>query len=334
MKALVSILIPAYNAERWISDTIESALAQTWPHKEIVIVDDGSSDGTLAIARRYQGKHVRVLHQHNQGSAATRNTAYRHCQGEYVQWLDADDLLSPYKVMNQIRLIQDCTDPRILISSPWAHFMYRRAAAKFSQTLLWEDLEPIEWMLRKWTFNLHMQTATWLVSRELAEAAGPWNTELLGDDDGEYFARVVLASTGIRFAREANVYYRIVGTNRLSYIGRSNMKLDAQLRSMKLQIDYVRAIEDTPRVHAAIVRYLQIWLPHVYPERQDLVAQMKALAAAVGGKLHTPGIDWKYSIIDKVLGRAAAKRAQLHYNQAKMSLLRSCDRTLYALAGR
>ena len=94
MTPLVSILIPAYNAEHWIADTIESALAQSWQHKEIVVVDDGSRDRTLAIARRYaSSRQVKVISQSNSGACAARNNAFANCQGDYIQWLDADDLL-------------------------------------------------------------------------------------------------------------------------------------------------------------------------------------------------------------------------------------------------
>ena len=74
--------------------------------------------------------------------------------------------------------------------------------------------------------------ATWLVSRELAQAAGPWDTRLLGDDDGEYFCRVLLASDGVRFVPESKVYYRRSGVNCLSYIGLSDKKMEAQMCSM------------------------------------------------------------------------------------------------------
>ena len=67
--------------------------------------------------------------------------------------------------------------------------MYRYYKAEFISTALWCDLPPVEWLLRKMGQNSYMQTATWLVSRELTELAGMWNTELLGDDDGEYFCR-------------------------------------------------------------------------------------------------------------------------------------------------
>src|SRR5207248_8968504 len=103
MKPLVSILIPAYNAEPWITDTIQSALAQTWMRKEIIIIDDGSTDQTLSIARQFASKTVSVIAQRNQGAAAARNKAFALSQGGYIQWLDADDLLSPDKIEAQVK---------------------------------------------------------------------------------------------------------------------------------------------------------------------------------------------------------------------------------------
>ena len=201
MTPLVSILIPAYNAERWIADTIRSALAQTWPRKEIIIVDDGSCDRTLSIARQFTSKNVSITAQQNQGAPVARNTAFGLCQGDYIQWLDADDLLSPNKVTRQMAAAQECHDRRRLLSSGWGYFLYRPDKAKFLPTALWRDLTPLEWLLRKWEQNLHMQTATWLVSRELTEAAGPWDTRLMGDDDGEYFFEFSLRAVASDFTR-------------------------------------------------------------------------------------------------------------------------------------
>jgi glycosyltransferase involved in cell wall biosynthesis len=206
---LVSILIPAYNAKRWLADTIESALNQTWPRKEIIVVDDGSCDDTVAIAQRFASKTVIIISQENQGAAVARNKAFALSQGDYIQWLDADDLLSRDKIAMQMAAAQECQDKLRLLSSGWGYFMYRPSRARFLPTPLWCDLPPIEWLLRKWEGNLHMQTATWLLSRELTQAAGPWDTRLLGDDDGEYFFRVINASDGIRFVPQSKVYYRI-----------------------------------------------------------------------------------------------------------------------------
>jgi len=65
MNALVSILIPAFNAQEWIADTIQSAIGQTWPRKEIIIVDDGSNDQTLSIARQFASKEAKIVSQQN-----------------------------------------------------------------------------------------------------------------------------------------------------------------------------------------------------------------------------------------------------------------------------
>jgi len=331
MDPLVSILIPAYNAEEWIVDTIESALAQTWPRKEIIIVNDGSTDQTLAVLRRYESSHIAVVTQENQGAAATRNAAFSISQGDYIQWLDADDLLVPNKIASQMEAAKQCGNIRTLLSGPWGAFRYRAKKARFSSSPLWADLSPVEWLLRKMGQNLHMQTATWLTSRQLAEAAGPWNTKLLGDDDGEYFCRVLLASNGVRFVPSARVLYRITGTSRLSYIGFSQRKVEAQFLSMQMHIRYLRSLEDSERVHSACVQYLQNWLIHFYPERPDIVRHAKELAEELGGKLQDPKLRWKYSWIGKVFGLETGKRAQILLPGAKASLLNFWDKEMHRL---
>jgi glycosyltransferase involved in cell wall biosynthesis len=331
MTPLVSILIPAFNAQEWIAETIQSALRQTWPRKEIIVLDDGSADETLVVARRFESDEVRVISKPNQGAAAARNQALALSRGEYIQWLDADDLLSPDKVAHQMEAAQQVRDRRALFSSPWAYFRYRPARAKFSPTPLWCDLGPIEWMIRKWEGNWHMQTATWLASRELTEAAGPWDRRLTLDDDGEYFSRVINASNGIWFVPQSRVYYRSTPSTRLSYIGRSDKKMESQFLSMKLQIGYLRTRDDSDRARAACVTYLQTWLPVFYPNRPDLVQEAQQLAASLGGRLSLPKASWKYAWIEKLFGFAAAKHAQLYCNRGKSSVLRVWDRMMYSV---
>jgi glycosyltransferase involved in cell wall biosynthesis len=329
MKPLVSVLIPAYNAAPWIADTIQSALRQTWPHKEIIIVDDGSGDETLSIAREFASKNVLVVTQENQGAAGARNTALRFCQGDYVQWLDADDLLAADKIARQVEALNRHESKRTLFSSAWAHFMYRPAKAKFIPTPLWCDLSPVEWLVRKMAQGPHMADSTWLVSRELTEAAGPWDVGLLRDNDGEYFCRVILASDGIRFISDARSYYRRTGASSVSHIGRSSNKQDSLLRSMRLHIEYLRSLEDSARTREACVKYLQIWLRSFYPERPDIVEQLKQDAWNLGGQLHPPNLSWKYAWIQKIFGWRIAKEAQLVLRERKENLLRSWDKALF-----
>ena len=334
MKPLVSILIPAYNSREWIADTLRSAIAQTWPNKEIIVVDDGSTDQTLAIARQFESDTVHVFTQKNQGAAATRNTAFSLSHGDYIQWLDADDLLAPDKISKQLDALGESANKRTLLSGSWGQFIYRHRRTKFIPSALWCDLSPAEWLVRKMSQNVYMQTASWLVSRELFEAAGQWDTRLLGDDDGEYFCRVLLACDGVRFVPESKIYYRASGPGSLSYVGRSDKKREAQWCSMKLHIGYLRSLEDSERARAACVTYLQNWLIFFYPERMDLVQQMEQMARDLGGQLKAPYLSWKYSWIRAIFGWHAARRSQLTLQGMKASMARRWDNTLFRLERR
>src|SRR6185436_4597190 len=218
MIPLVSILIPAYNSERWLAETLQSALAQTWSRKEIiVVVDEGSTDDTFAAARRFASTEVSVVSRSHRSAAAARNEAYSLCHGDYIQWLDADDLLSANKIESQMKAVAQSNNKNVLMSCAWGHFRYRPSEAKFVATALWNDLSPIEWLLRKMGENLYMQPATWLASRQLCEAAGPWDASIKVDEDGEYFNRLVSTSAGIRFVPEGKVFYRMSGFGSYTY---------------------------------------------------------------------------------------------------------------------
>jgi PST family polysaccharide transporter len=330
---LVSILIPAYNAQEWIADTLRSALAQTWRRIEIIVVDDGSTDQTLATARRFESDRVRVVTQKNQGAAAARNHAFSLSRGDYIQWLDADDLLSPDKIARQMEALKPYRSKRVLLSSPWGMFMYRHHEGEFIPTSLWCDLPPLEWLLRKMGGNVYMQTATWLVSRELTDAAGPWDPRLLSDDDGEYFCRVLLASEGVRFVPAAKVYYRGPGLafRSLSYVGQSKRKLDALWLSMQLHIKYLRSLEESERVRAACLIYLQNWLLYFFPEMPDIVKAARELAGELGGHLTTPRLSWKYSWMKTLFGWRVAKHGQLFLLQLRWSMEKSWEKILHRI---
>ena len=333
---LVSILIPAFNAEQSIADTLRSAVAQTWQRKEIIVVDDGSTDQTLAIAKQFESEGVRVYTKRNEGAASSRNLAFLLSKGDYIQWLDADDLLAPDKIALQMGSLRPDHSKRLLLSSAWGRFIYRHDRAEFIPTALWCDLSPLEWLLRKMGDNLFMQTASWLVSRELTEAAGPWDTRLLSDDDGEYFCRVLLASEGVRFVREAKVYYRGPGVafGSLSYIGRSSRKLDAHWISMQLHIGYLRSLEDSERVREACLNYLRSSQIHFYPDKLDIIKQADELAKDLGGQLGTPGLSWKYAWIKSIFGWRLAKSAQQKLLRFRWSFSRSWDLGLFRMGKR
>jgi glycosyltransferase involved in cell wall biosynthesis len=328
---LVSILVPAYNAEDWIGDTLQSAVRQTWRKREVVVVNDGSTDGTADVVRRFARHGVKLISTENGGLSAAQNRAFQASQGDYIQWLDSDDALALDKIERQLGALREEDGPRVLLSSPWAPFYYRTRGAQFVRNSLWQDLTPVEWLLRKLSENLHMQNATWLVSRELTEAAGPWDERLHYDQDGEYFTRVLVASDSVRFVPDTGIFYRMSPSSRISYIGNSGKKKASLLLSMKLHIEYLRSLEESDRVRKACLTYLQNWYGVFHPDRPDLVAEMQNLATELGGRLEQPQMSWKYAWLRPLFGWRTAKWAQRALPLFKASCLRRWDKAMYDL---
>jgi glycosyltransferase involved in cell wall biosynthesis len=105
MPVAVSVVIPAYNAARTLGEAIESALAQDFPGKEIIVVNDGSTDSTAAVLRTY-GDRIRVIEQKNRGQSAARNAAIAAAGGEYLAFLDSDDYWLPGRISATVDALQ------------------------------------------------------------------------------------------------------------------------------------------------------------------------------------------------------------------------------------
>jgi glycosyltransferase involved in cell wall biosynthesis len=335
MEPLVSILVPAYNAEAWIEETLNSALRQTWSQKEIIVVDDGSTDKTLSIAQKFSDKGVRVLSQKNRGASAARNHAFSACHGDYIQWLDSDDILAPDKIARQMEFAVSSGNKYLLLSSEWGRFLYRAKRAEFTPTKLWDDLSPLEWLIHKMSKNIWMQPGSWLVSRELTEAAGSWDVRLTFDDDGEYFCRVLLKSQGVKFIRGAKIFYRVSNPASLSTFNNSDKKRESAWLSIRLHIQYLRQLEDSERTRQVALTYLQTWLPVFEPDRTDIIQQIQELAFTLGGQVNfvetAEALRRKFAWLQNLFGRRAAFWAQDRFPQFKHSMLRFWDKTIYRL---
>lgn len=330
MSCLVSILIPAYNAEKWLAQTVQSATDQTWENKEVIVVDDGSKDATYEVAKSLQSRNVKVVTQPNAGACAARNKALSLAQGDYIQWLDADDLLHPEKIAHQLAR-GGARDSRTLLTCAWGKFFFRPGKAKLVPDTLWQDLAPLDWMVTKFADNVWMNPTVWLVSRKLTDLAGPWDTRLAisGDDDGEYICRVVANSTRVEFVREAQCYYRIGSVGSLNWnMERSEASLAAFVLSLRLSIEHLRAVEDSERTRAAAVQYLQTFFPYFYGSNDAMVAELRDLASELGATLTDPKLSWKYRPLELAVGSRHAKAAMNNWRAAKLLAHGSWDKLL------
>lgn len=334
MKRLVSVLIPAYNAERWIGATIASATNQTWPNKEVIVVDDGSGDSTYEAAKQLESGNVKVVTQPNGGACEARNKALSLAQGDFIQWLDADDLLHPQKIARQLARASDATHSRTLLTCSWGTFYFRTEKAKFAPDALWKDMGPIEWITTKFSENVWMNPAVWLVSRGLTDAAGPWDTRLAtsGDDDGEYLCRVVAASDQVKFVSDARCYYRIGSVGSLNWnMERSEKSLKALILSLSLSIEHLLRLEDSDRTRTASLKYLEAFLPSFYGCDQQLIERVLEMGRVLGGALSPPRASWKYLPIEKAFGPVAAKRVMNNWRAAKQLAAGKWDRFMFDL---
>jgi len=330
MRELVSILIPAYNAERWIEETIKSALNQTWPNCEIIVIDDGSSDRTFDIARRYQSKSVKVIKQENAGACVARNKALTLAQGDYIQWLDADDLLAPDKISRQMMNADHGRNSTVLLSSAFGTFYYRLKKAQFIRTRLWQDLMPVEWFVISFMDGVYFVPAAWLVSRRLTDQIGPWDERLSLNDDGEYFGRAVAASEKVKFVPDAKSYYRKANVGSLS-----NSKTQKALKSLFLQLDlcygYLLALENSERTRTSILKNLQLNLIYFYPDHHEILGKIDKLSRQLGGSLTPPRRKLEFNIIKQLFGWKMAKKLAVVVSRFKRKVFIEYDRLMSIL---
>jgi glycosyltransferase involved in cell wall biosynthesis len=308
MQPLVSILIPCYNAEPWLAETLESALAQTWPHTEIIVVDDGSRDRSLEIAHSFAALGVKVIPQENQGVCVARNRAFQESTGDYIQYLDADDLLAPDKIERQIAQLSQGND-NCVAAGEWVKFYQEPAEAEFIPEPLWADRDPVDWLTTAWQNNWMMNPGVWLVPRSVAEAAGPWNEKIFLDDDGEYFCRVLLASEGIRFCWGAKAYYRTGLSDSLSR-GKSDRAKASRFYALELCMTHLLTVEDSPRTRKACANRFQRFFYEVYPDIPHICAQAEQKVKELGGSDVQPVIGSKLKPLCAVIGWRRAKKVQ------------------------
>jgi glycosyltransferase involved in cell wall biosynthesis len=111
---LVSVIIPLYGVEKYVAETVQSVLAQTYENFELLIVDDGSPDRSVEICSRFKDPRIQILRQENQGPAAARNLGIRHAKGNYIALLDGDDLWLPDKLMKHVEHLE--SEPEVGVS--------------------------------------------------------------------------------------------------------------------------------------------------------------------------------------------------------------------------
>ncbi len=305
---LVSVVIPAYNGSRFISQTLTSVLRQTWFNLEIIVVDDGSTDDTVTRIRSFSDARIKLVETRNQGATGARNLGFRNSTGDWIQFLDHDDLLHSRKIEIQMRRLL-ASEPGSVACGSWETFDAAASEAQRQAQALWRDGEPFEWLLSARGGDGIMPTGAWLAPRKLIERAGPWNETLVRntDDDGEFYSRVVLASERVLFCEDAIFYYRNAGPGNLR-MSRSENSVKSLLRTQEIYEERLLAVENTARSRRAAAYGYASFLEMIYPSHpEQCELAMRALDRLQSHDYVAPGSP-SFSQLVESIGLVAALR--------------------------
>lgn len=305
---LVSILIPCYNCEQWLAETLKSALAQIWENIEVIVVDDGSKDNSFAIAKGFESSRVKVIRQENQGQSAAENRSLQEAQGDFLQYLDADDLLSPDKIERQIKLLGD-SNSEFVAAGEWSRFYKSPQEALFIPQPLWADFDSIDWLICAWENHYMMHGAAWLIPRKIAERAGSWDARLSLINDFDYFSRILLASQGVKFCWGAKTYYRSGNPGSLSG-SKSRKAWESAFLSLDKGTTNLIAAENSSRTRQVCATVFQRFIYEVYPDVPDLAQKAEAKVQQFGGSNLQPTGGPIFQSLSRFLGWKQAKRIQ------------------------
>ena len=306
-RPLVSVLIPCFNAERFVGAALEAVLAQTYAPIEVIVVDDGSTDGSAGVVAGFADRGV-VLNKHKCGSAsAARNRAFASSHGNFALFLDADDLIAP----DHVAALAGRLDPAIqaVAMGQWDRFTIDPTEARFPDRPGYHDAKGIDWLCLDWRDGQPMtQCGTFLIPRSLIDAVGGWDERLGLIDDFEFFARVLCAAEELVFAPDARLYYRSVPGS-LSAQASPEAAASAAL-SLALGTDHLLAAENSPRTRRAAANMLQTFDYTFYPAYAELRRDLAERIAELGGSDLPPIGPPGFHTLRRWIGWRAARRVQ------------------------
>ncbi|HLO50198.1 MAG TPA: glycosyltransferase family 2 protein, partial [Kamptonema sp.] len=198
----VSVIIPAYNGDRYIAQAVESVLSQTYTNWEIIVIDDGSTDDTREVLQPYFDR-IRYVYQQNQGVAAARNRGIQEAKGKLLAFLDQDDILLSDKLAAQVALFE--SQPSLgIVNSGW------RIVNEQGEAIA--DIEPWQYFpildLETWIVRTPVLPGAMMFSRQLLERVGGFDSRFNGVDDVDLLLRLALTNCESAWLRQVTFCYR------------------------------------------------------------------------------------------------------------------------------
>jgi glycosyltransferase involved in cell wall biosynthesis len=246
----VSVIIPSYNSMAFLPEVVESVLAQTFTNFELIIIDDGSSDRTSEWAGKIPDPRVKLICQANQGVSVARNTGIAYSQGDYIAFLDADDVWKPTKLEQQAKVLD--TNPEIGLVHTFVTYINEQGKPLFDAGRYHKPENVWKEMLAR--EDLIFCGSTPMVRRQCFETCGVFNSALKGCEDWECWTRIA-ARYPFQVLEEPLVFYRQHPNNAtknidlmLLHISRA---IETAFKSVPARLQYLKR-----RSHARTSLYL------------------------------------------------------------------------------
>lgn len=306
----VSVIIPMYNASKFLNETLESILNQSYNNIEIIIIDDNSTDGSFNQALKFQSNSIWVKKNKKKGACAARNYGFDLSTGDYIQYLDADDILSPSKIEDQVNALQNQKNSIAVCNTK--HFYNTINEGKITdQGYLFTTSDVKSFLLNIYGSNglpNMVAVSAWLTPKELIRIAGPWDESLMKDQDGEFFCRVVTKADQVIYVPNALNFYRKHRLGQNIANQKQRIHIESQLKALDSKYEQLKSLKDTDAFKAAFsIQYK--WLAvDAYPEFKDISKKAFKTSEVLGGSNYLPVLGGKIiETTNLIFGWKAAK---------------------------
>lgn len=320
----VSVIMAAYNAERFVGDAIESVLRQTHSDFEFIVVDDGSTDRTPEILARYaeQDRRLRVITQENRGAGAARNAAVSAARSEWIAVMDSDDVMEPQRLERQIAFVEQHSD--VAIASCLVTWINQEGSAMGrSQSELTTD-NAVQATLRKNQLLLFCHPGC-LIRRSMILDVGGYRGEFWPSEDIDLFSRIADAGGRILVQPERLLRYRVHPKSGTGLTSGWDSTLHQWIRQCSLHRK--QGLKEPTLDEYLFLRRQVPWYRRINQRRRDLAnilynkatfsysvghVVMPALLVAISSlldPLHAPRQVWRKFVRPRIFGDSGTSRA-------------------------
>lgn len=208
----ISVVIPAYNAERTILETISSVQQQTFSDFEILVINDGSQDQTLELLNTVADPRLKVFSYNNGGLPVARNRGIAQAQGEFVTFLDADDVWTPDKLELQLAALQ--THPEAGVAYSWTHFLDEQGESFHTGTPVWYEGNVYADLL---IWNFILSGSNPLIRKQAIDSVGEFDPTLRSCEDWDFWLRLA-ARWFFVVVPKTQIFYRLSSSSMSSKV--------------------------------------------------------------------------------------------------------------------